>query len=254
MSGDTNTYSVGEIMVCAAAAEIKDQDVVFVGMRLPLLAFILAKSTHAPQAVGIFENGVFRDTPVAGPIVTMADLPNQGGAVKLTDLGEVMSLLSKGRVDAGFIGGAQVDRFGQVNTHQVEKDGRLVRLPGSGGAADLACLARRLLIVMPHERHRLVDRVDFVTSPGWGPEAGWREAQGLTRGGPAALITTLGVFRFPQGRAVLEQLHPGVTLDQAAARTGWELVTASRLASTPPPTPEQIEIIRKFDQNRFWTG
>jgi len=254
VSVDTNTHSVGEIMVCAAAAEIKDGDVVFVGMRLPLLAFILAKSTHAPQAVGIFENGVFRDTPAAGPIVTMADLPNQGGALKLTDLAEVMSFLSRGRVDAGFIGGAQVDQFGQVNTHQVEKNGRLLRLPGSGGAADLACLARRLLIVMPHEKHRLVPRVDYVTSPGWGPQPGWREEQGLARGGPAALITTLGVFRFPQGRAVLEQLHPGANLDQVAARTGWDLVADPRLGLTPAPIPEQLEIIRRFDPDRFWAG
>ena len=254
MSTGMKDYSVGDIMVCAAAAEIKDQDVVFVGMRLPLLAFFLAKSTHAPHATGIFENGVFRDTPAAGPIVTMADPPNQTGALKLTELAEVMTLLSGGRVDAGFIGGAQVDEFGNVNTHQVENQGRVVRLPGSGGGADLACLAKRLLIVMPHERHRLVPRVDYITSPGWGEHSGWRKEQGLTRGGPSALITTLGVFRFPQGKAVLAKMHPGVTLEQVSAATGWDLQVSPRLETTSEPSSQQIEIIRQFDPDRFWTG
>ena len=233
MSRGDKEYSVGDAMVCAAAAEIKDRDVVFVGMRLPLLAFLLAKSTHAPHALGIFENGVFRDTPAAGPIITMADPPNQCGALKLTDLSEVMTLLSGGRVDLGFIGGAQVDEFGQVNTHQVENHGRKVRLPGSGGAADLACLAKRLLIIMPHEKHRLVRRVDYVTSPGWGPEPGWRESQGLTRGGPSALITTLGVFGFPQGKALLEKLHPHATLEQVSSATGWDLRVSPPVGDHP---------------------
>ena len=105
-------YTPGEIMVTAAAREIADGEVVFVGMRLPLLAFLLAKSTHAPNAVGVFENGVLRDRPAPGPMITMADLPNQCGALKTCDLAEVMTMLSGGRVDLGFIGGAQVDETG----------------------------------------------------------------------------------------------------------------------------------------------
>lgn len=247
-------YTPGEIMVCAAAGEIKDHEVVFVGMRLPLLAFCLAKATHAPNALGVFENGVIRDRPASGPIITMGDPPNQHQAIKTTDLSEVMTLLSGGHVDAGFIGGAQVDLHGNVNTHLVNTPGGFVRLPGSGGGADIACLAGRLLIIMDHQPHRLVRRVDFITSPGHGQGPGWRQSQGLTRGGPAALITSLGVFRFPQGRAVLEQLHPGVSLEQAVAATGWELEAAPRLATTPEPTDEQLEIIRHFDPDRFWTA
>ncbi len=254
----TQDYSVGDIMVTAAAREIRDGEVVFVGMRLPLLAFLLAQATHAPNAIGVFENGVIRDAPATGPIITMGDPPNQAGALRLCELGEVMTLLSGGRVDVGFIGGAQVDVFGNVNTHQVYTDKGMVRLPGSGGGADLACLAKRTLIIMSHERRRLVPRVDFVTSPGWGrgSSAGpaWRAAQGLPRGGPDALITSLGVFRFPQGRAQLVQLHPGVGLDQVRAATGWPLETAPHLATTPAPTKQQIEVIRHFDPDRFWTG
>ena len=255
MSPGQGAYSPGDLMVCAAAAQIKDGEVVFVGMRLPLLAFFVAKATHAPKAVGIFENGIIRDAPPEAPIITMGDPPNQCGALKACNLGEVMTLLSGGNVDLGFIGGAQVDPFGNVNTSQVQKpDGGLTKLPGSGGAADIACLAKRLLIIMKHERRRLVPRVDFVTSPGWGPGPKWRESQGLTRGGPAHLITTLGVFEFPHGRAVLSGLHPGVDLAEVRRRTGWELEVSDRLETLPPPGPEQMAVIRKYDPRGFWTG
>lgn len=245
-------------MVTAAAREIEDHEVVFVGMRLPLLAFLLAKSTHAPHAVGLFENGVIRDTPAAGPIITMGDPPNQTGALRLCELAEVMTLLSGGRVDVGFIGGAQVDLHGNVNTHQVYTDKGMVRLPGSGGGADLASLAKRTLVVMSHEKRRLVPKVDFVTSPGWGegPQAGpeWREKQGLPRGGPQALITSLGVFRFPEGRAQLTQTHPGISRDQVRANTAWELDSAAEIGTTPIPSKQELDIIRRFDPDRYWTG
>jgi glutaconate CoA-transferase subunit B len=248
-------YTPAEIMVTAAARQIADGEVVFVGMRLPLLAFMLAKRTHAPRALGLFENGVLRDRPATAPIITMGDAPNQCEALRVCGLDEVMSLLSGGRVDLGFIGGAQVDQWGHVNTHRALKpDGSAVRLPGSGGGADIACLAGRLLIIMNHERRRLVPRVDYITSPGWGHHPGWREEQGLTRGGPAALITSLGVFTFPQGRAQLSALHPGVSPEQVARETGWELACAERLTTTPAPTPEELAIIRRFDPQRFWTA
>ena len=247
-------YTPGEIMVTAAARQINDGEVVFVGMRLPLLAFMLAKQTHAPNAQGLFEIGVLRDQPAEGPIITMGDTPNLARALKVCDLDGVMSLLSGGRVDLGFIGGAQVDQWGNVNTHRVDIPQGQVRLPGSGGGADIACLAGRLLIIMDHQRRRLVPRVDYITSPGWGDGPGWREAQGLTRGGPAALITSLAVFTFPQGRAVLQSLHPGVTLETVAAETGWEVMSGPQVASTPAPTKQELEIIRRFDPNRFWTA
>ena len=247
-------YTPAEIMVAAAAREINDGEAVFVGMRLPLLAFCLAKSTHAPGAVGVFENGVVRDLPAEGPIITMGDTPNQTRALKTTDLAEVMTMLSGGKVDLGFIGGAQVDVVGNVNTHRVDLDEGFIRLPGSGGGADIACLAHRLLIIMKHEAHRLVEKVDFITSPGHGPAPGWRAEQGLTRGGPTALITSLGVFRFPAGRAVLANMHPGVELDQVRAATGWSLEVAPDLAITPEPSAQELAIIRHFDPNRFWTA
>ena len=182
-------YTPAELMVTAAAREIGDGEVVFVGMRLPLLGFQLAKRTHAPHAIGIYELGIIRNAPAPEPILTMGDLPNIYGAQWLADTADVMSLLQRGEVDVSFIGGAQVDRFGNLNTSYIGgiAPGTIeTRLPGSGGACDLASLARRHILIMAHEKRRFVPRVDYVTSPGYGDGAGWRRRVGLTRGGPEA--------------------------------------------------------------------
>src|SRR5574337_866264 len=130
----TTTYTMGELMVCAAAREIRDGEVVFVGMRLPLIAFVVAKKTHAPNAVGLFENGVIRNTPASELIYTMGDTPNIKGATQCLDMMGVMSLLQSGRVHLGFLGAAEVDRFGSLNSTEVRQESKFTRLPGSGGA------------------------------------------------------------------------------------------------------------------------
>jgi glutaconate CoA-transferase subunit B len=243
-------------MVAAAAREIRDGDVVFVGMRLPLLAFCLARSTHAPTAVGLFENGVVRDSPALAFLMTMSDGPNVTGALWCTEMREVMGLMQSGRVTLGFIGGAQVDRFGNLNTSYVGPPGAAVRLPGSGGAADIASLARRHVVIMAHERRRFVERVDYVTSPGHGAGGDWRARAGLPGEGPSAVITTLGFFRFdPTSREmVLASTHPGVTVAAVRRQTGWPLRLAPELGETPPPTAEELAMIRRFDPEGFWTG
>ena len=242
----------GEVMVTVAAREIRNSDVVFVGMRLPLLAFFLAKATHAPEAIGLFENGIMRDTPARAPIVTMSDPPNVTGAVSSNSLRDVMGHLQQGRVTLGFIGGAQVDQYGNLNTTRVEP----VRLPGSGGGADIASLAGRLMIIMKHERRRFVPRVDYVTSPGHGDGPDWRRNVGLSGGGPAAIVTTYGLFRFDPRtrRAVLTQIHPGVEVDTVRRETGWDVTVSSDLTETPMPTLEEIALIRRFDPRGFWVG
>jgi glutaconate CoA-transferase subunit B len=242
-------------MVAAAAREIRDGEVVFVGMRLPLLAFSLARSTHAPGAIGLFENGVVRDSPALAFLVTMSDGPNVAGALCCTSMREVMGLLQSGRVDLGFLGGAQVDRFGNLNTSWVGPPGRRLRLPGSGGAADIASLARRHVVVMAHEPRRLVERVDYVTSPGHGTGGDWRRRVGLPGGGPAALITTLGVLRADpaSGELVLASVHPGVAPAEVVRQTGWALRCAPEVTVTPAPSAEELGIIRRFDPEGFWT-
>jgi len=247
-------YTRRELMVATAAREIKNGEVVFVGMRLPLLAFAVAKAIHAPRAVGLFENGVIRDTPPLGPIVTMSDPPNIALAISCTTLLDVMGLLQQGRVDLGFLGAAEVDRFGNLNSTWA--DGRRIRLPGSGGACDIASLSRRFVVMIPHERRRLPERVSYLTSPGYGEGGNWRERVGLRGGGPAKVITTLATFTFdPESREmVLDTIHPGVDLDLVRAETGWPLRTTPELRETPPPTPQELEVIRRFDPGKIWTG
>jgi glutaconate CoA-transferase subunit B len=249
-------HTPAELMVAAAAREIRDGEVVFVGMRLPLLAFCLARSTHAPTAVGLFENGVVRDSPALDFLVTMSDGPNVAGAVWCTEMREVMGLMQSGRVTLGFIGGAQVDRFGNLNTTYVGRQAEAVRLPGSGGAPDIASLARRHVVIMAHERRRFVERVDYVTSPGHGEGGDWRVRTGLPGGGPSAVITTLGLFRFDAvtREMVLASAHPGVTVDQIRAQTGWPLRLAQPVTETPPPSAAELAMIRRFDPEGFWTG
>lgn len=255
MGSETRTYTPGELMVAAAAREIHDGEVVFVGMRLPILAFCLARATHAPTAIGLFENGTVRDSPALEFVITISDGPNIAGALCCAEMREVMGLLQAGRVDLGFIGGAQVDRFGNLNTSYVGPPDRATRLPGSGGGGDIASLARRHVIIMAHERRRFVERVDYVSSPGHGEGGDWRRRVGLPGGGPAAVITTLGVFRFdPATREMmLASTHPGVTVAEVRAQTGWSLACAPEVTETPAPTTDDLAVIRRFDPEGFWT-
>jgi glutaconate CoA-transferase subunit B len=249
-------YTPAEMMVCAAGREIADGEVVFVGMRLPLLGYLLARCTHAPNAVGVYELGVVRDAPAPEPILTMGDLPNLYRASWLSDTADMMALLQNGRVDVSFIGGAQVDRFGNLNTSYIGAKGEgSTRLPGSGGACDLACLARRHIIIMAHQGRRFVPRVDYVTSPGYGEGGDWRRRMGLPGGGPSAVITTLGVLRFdPQTKEmVLASIHPGVSLEEVQANTGWPLRVSPALSRTPAPSSEELAMIVRFDPMGFWT-
>jgi len=252
-----SNYTPHELMVVAAAREIRDGEVVFVGMRLPLLAFGLAKRTHAPSAIGLFENGLVRDQVPPSDLYTMSDAPNVRGAAWATGLVDVMQLLQHGDVNLGFIGGAEVDRFGNINTTVIgSRAAPRVKLPGSGGGADIASLAQRLVALMEHESRRLRGRVDFITSPGYGDgSTRWRERQGLVRGGPAAVITTLGVLRFDavSHEAYLATFHPFTTPSEVQAETGWPLRIASECGPTPEPTADELRLIREADPHGFWT-
>ena len=150
-----------------------------------------------------------------------------------------------------------MDRFGNLNTSYVGEPSRpKVKLPGSGGGADIAVLSRRWVTLMSHERRRLVERVSFVTSPGHGDGSpGWRKRNGLLGAGPAAIITTLCVLRFPEGggEAYLASVHPGHTVEQVRAETGWELKVGADVGETPGPTEAELAAIRKFDPEGFWT-
>lgn len=243
-------------MVVAAAREIRDGEKVFVGMRLPLLGFAVAKELHAPKAVGIFENGVIRDRPALESIFTISDPPNVARALYCGGVLDVMSLLQSGQVDLGFIGGAEVDRFGNLNTHWVEESGKKIRLPGSGGAADIATLARRCIIIMNHEKRRFRPRVHFITSPGYGEGGDWRQMKHIHGGGPSRVITSLGIFSFDpvSGEMLLSFFHPGVTVEEIRGETGWPLRVSEDLRETPPPSQEELAAVRKYDPKGVWTA
>jgi glutaconate CoA-transferase, subunit B len=250
----SDKYSLSELMVASAAREIRDGEVVFVGMRLPLIAFVVAKKTHAPNAIGLFENGVIRSTPASELIYTMADPPNILGATQCLDMLGVMSLLQSGRVHLGFLGAAEVDRFGNLNSTEVQGPHGKIRLPGSGGACDIASLAQRFVVLLEHSKQRLPERVAFLTSPGNGDGAGWRERMGLPRGGPSVVITTKAVLRFSEdGEAYLASVHPGIELDDVCSNTGWKLRIPDQPGITSEPSLEELQAIREYDKEGFWT-
>jgi glutaconate CoA-transferase subunit B len=173
-------------------------------------------------------------------------------------MSNVMALMAQGLADLGFIGGAEVDRHGNLNTSYIgDRAHPQVKLPGSGGGADIAILSRRWVTLMNHEKRRLVDHVSYVTSPGYGDGSpGWRHRHGLRGGGPAAIVTTLAVFRFPPegGEAELASVHPGHTVDEVKAQTGWPVRVAGAAAVTEPPTAAELAQIRRLDPDGFWTG
>ena len=250
-------YTAQELMVAVAAREIQDGELVFVGMRLPILAYAVARATHARRARALFEVGLMRDEAAQSFLGTMGDPPNVSAALWATRMSNLMGLMAQGEVGLGFIGGAEVDRFGNLNTSYIGDPAHPhVKLPGSGGGADIAILSRRWVTLLAHERRRLVEKVSFVTSPGHGDGTpGWRQRNGLRGGGPVAVVTTMAVLRLPDdgGEAYLASVHPGFTVDEVRANTGWDLKAAAEVAQTRPPTPSELEALRRFDPDGFWT-
>jgi glutaconate CoA-transferase, subunit B len=246
-----------ERMVLRAAREIQEGESVFVGTRLPLLAYLVAKALHAPSAVAIYENGLIREEAARELLFTMGDPPNILDATCATTTLDVMGMMQAGRVDLGLLGAAEVDRFGNVNSTEIVDDaGRVVRLPGSGGAADIIALARRTVVLVPQERRRLVPRVRFRTSPGYGDGPAFRSTVGLPAGGPTAIVTTHAVYRFDRALAegYLCEIYPGITVDHLLASMSWSPRIAQPLGMTRPFTGEEVAALRRIDPDGFWTG
>ncbi|MCP5367847.1 MAG: CoA-transferase [Hyphomicrobiales bacterium] len=251
----THEYSTQELMIIAAAREIQDGERIFVGMRLPITAYGVARLTHAPNAVGLFESGVARYAPADGMLYTMCDGPNQLGAAWTTGLIQIMGLLSGGRIHAGFIGGAEIDRYGNINTSYIgDIDAPKVKLPGSGGAPDIAAMAERLIIIMNHQKHRLVEKVDYITSPGFLTGGDARKRAGLPGGGPAAVITDRAILRpyGPDNELHLASIHPDHTVDEIRANTGWDLKLMPEVGATPAPSQTEMDALHQIDKEGFW--
>jgi len=241
-------FTTYEIMIAAAARLLRDGEVVFVGIGIPNVAVNLARRTRCPNLVLIYESGAVGAQPERLPI-SIGDPALVTGALGVCSMPEVFQYyLQRGLIDVGFLGGAQIDCHGNLNTTVIgDYHKPKTRLPGSGGASEIAALARRVLIVMPHRRRCFAARLDFVTSPGFLSGGDARARLGLRGGGPEAVITDLGVLTFSADtrEMVLVSLHPGATLDQVRENTGWPLAVASPLRETPPPSDEELRVLRQ---------
>ncbi len=246
-----------QMMVIEAARHIHDHEIANVGMRLPLLAFALAKMTHAPHALGFFDAGIVRSLPVHKAFVTMCDAENVRDSVWCTDMIDLMNLMQRGKVDVGVLGGAEVDAYGNLNTSYIgPPEAPQVKLPGSGGACDIAMLSGRTVIMMTHDKRRLVSHVHYITSLGYGRDGRERERLQIG-GGPEFLVTDRATFTFhnAEHRATLHSIHPGITLSEVADRTGWEITACAAVpVQTKLPTEEEWSALERLDPDGFWTG
>jgi len=240
-------YSAAEMMTIAAARKIKDGDRVFVGIGMPNLACNLAMRLNAPNIEMIYEAGVIGANPSRLPL-SIGDPCLVTGATSVCSMFDVFTFyLQRGLVDIGFLGAAQVDKYGNLNSTVIGdyKDPK-VRLAGSGGACDIASLAREVFILLPHQPRRLPEKVDFITSPGFISARRERERLGLPGGGPTVVITDKGILEFDEeGEMVLVSIHPGVELGDVKANTGWDLKVSPDLTVTDPPTERELAILRE---------
>jgi len=243
-----NSYSPSELLICLAARLMEDGATVFVGTGVPMLAAALAQKLHAPRLVPIFEFGGTGATLDRLPLA-VGDSRTVHRAVQAAGICDVMETAQRGFVEYGFLGGAQIDAYGNLNTTVIgPHDAPAVRLPGSGGGNDVGSLCWRIIAIMPHDRRRFVERLDFVTTPGYLTGPGAREAAGLPPGtGPYRVVTSLGTLGYhPETlRMQLLALNPGVTVEQVRANTGFDLSVADPLGSNAAPTAEELRILRE---------
>jgi glutaconate CoA-transferase, subunit B len=242
--------SRSEMMIVAAARELAGQRVCFVGVGLPNIAVNLAKRTVAPELELVYEAGVFGARPARLPL-SIGDPTIVTGATAVTSMFELFAFyLQGGLVDVGFLGAAQIDRFGNINTTVIgDYERPKTRLPGSGGACEIAINARQVFVIMRQSTRSFVERIDFRTSPGnlGGADnaARIRREQGWLGSGPTVVVTDLGIWHFDtSGEMRLDSLHSGATLDQVRQTIGWEPRIADDLATTPAPTDEELRLIR----------
>lgn len=240
-------YTSVELMACAASRLLEDKKSVFVGTGLPMVACALAQKTHAPRLLIVFEAGGIGPQIPMLPI-SVGDSRTFYRALMAGSMDYVMSTAQLGYVDYGFLGGAQIDKYGNLNTTVIGPYERFkVRLPGSGGGNDVGSLCWRNIILMRQDKKRFVEKVDFITTPGYLSGPGAREKAGLPANtGPYRVITQLGIMGFDEETKQMKllSLHPGVTIEQVKANTGFNLIIPENVEITEPPTKEELRILR----------
>lgn len=258
MSAPRTAVTANELLAVMGARALKDDTTVFAGVGAPLMAAALAQRTHAPKLTMVIEGGI------VGPAFKPGELPISTNEMRtayraqmLPGITDAFLLAQRGFLDVGFIGGAQIDQFGNLNTSAIGGyDRPAVRLPGTGGANDIISLCREVMILTVHEKRRFSERVDFVTSPGYLTGGDARRKSGLLFGGVSRMVTTLGVFDFePESRRMrLVALHPGVSVDDVHANTGFEVLVSAALTTTEPPTDNELTLLRTLDPKRQFIG
>ena len=248
-------YTLNELMTVLAAREIRDGDVVFVGIGLPNLACNLARHTHAPNMCLIYESGAVGAVPDRVP-PSIGDPALVTGSLMVASMQDIFqAMLQNGKIQVGFLGGAQIDRYGNINTTVVgDYKKPKVRLPGSGGACEIAIHAQRVLLVAKLDKRAFPEKVDFITSPGSFSQGKSRKAWGMPGRGPVKCITNMGILEPDEktGEFVLTAIYPGVTFDQVKANVGWALKVQSPLQGVALPTAQEIKLLRdKLDPKKL---
>jgi glutaconate CoA-transferase subunit B len=238
------------MMTVAAARALRDRTVCFVGIGLPSTAANLARATHAPHLVLVYESGTIGAKPSRLPLsIGDGELAETADAV--VSVPEIFNYwLQAGRIDVGFLSAAQIDRFGNLNTTVIGRyDAPTARLPGAGGAPEIAASTKEVIVVVRQSRRTFVGRLDFVTSVGFAGGAGDRAALGMRGGGPSLVITDIGLLRPDPGtrELTLTHVHPGRTPEEARCATGWELQVVDGPATTEPPTPAELSALRALE-------
>ncbi|MEH1128775.1 CoA-transferase subunit beta [Micromonospora sp. CPCC 206061] len=246
------SWSADEMMTIAAARALRDGVRCFVGIGRPSTAANLARRTHAPDLVLIYESGTIGAKPGTLPL-SIGDGVLAETADAVVSVPEIFNYwLQPGRIDVGFLGAAQIDRYGNINTTVIGDDYRSprVRLPGAGGAPEIAASCREVIVIAKQSTRAFVERVDFVTSVGYGAGPGDRARLGLTGRGPVLVITDLGILEPDPETAelTLTQVHPGVDPGQASAATGWPLAVSGTLGTTPEPTAAELAALRELNR------
>ncbi len=241
-------FSANELMIAAAARELQGARVAFVGVGLPNIVCNLAQRSHAPNLELVYEAGVFGARPARLPL-SIGDPTIVTGAVCAMGMPDLFQLyLQRGLIDVGFLGAAQIDRFGNINTTVIGDYAHpKVRLPGSGGAAEISILCERILVITRLNKRAFPERVDFITSPGYLDGGDARARLNLRGRGPEAVLTDLCIFRFTPDthEMMVTSLHPGVTAEKVRENISWEVRFAGTLETTPPPTSDELRLIRE---------
>jgi glutaconate CoA-transferase subunit B len=250
-------FTPSELMAVSGARELRDRQVVAVGIGLPMVASFLAKRTHAPDMTLLFELGVIDPEPVHTG-VGLADPRVWYRAKALSGFVDILgTVLHRGRVDVGFLGGLEVDRYGNLNTTLIgDPEGKFRHMVGSGGANDIASCARKTVYIMRHEEHKLREAVSFITSPGYIDGGDTRAKAGLI-GGPGSVITDKAIFGFhPETKRMsIRSIHPGNTLEDVLATMGFDPDIPDPIPFTEPPAPEQLRLMREeIDPERMYVG